>query len=156
MCTWSFRDGTRGMITGTRRTEVGPVASPLSNRTHAGAQRRCSEVFITINVRIPNWKWWLHLLQSVLLKDELLVPSSCSLSSAPRAGMINALTVGNSAKKKTTHPLKVWSFCWSVSPALWRFSSTIFTVWSGGIQVSQRGCARQIRLSAFVWVADCC
>lgn len=47
----------------------------------AQAVRQRSKVFITIDVRIHNKKWWLNLLQSVLFKAELLSPSCCSLSS---------------------------------------------------------------------------
>lgn len=45
----------------------------------AQAVRQRSKVFITIDVRIHNKKWWLNLLQPVLFKAELLSPSCCSL-----------------------------------------------------------------------------
>lgn len=53
---------------------------------HAQAVRQRSKVFITIDVRIHNKKWWLNLLQPVLFKAELLSPSCCSLSLLGRGG----------------------------------------------------------------------
>lgn len=53
---------------------------------HAQAVRQHSKVFITIDVRNHNKKWWLNLLQSVLFKAKLFSPSCCSLSSVGRGG----------------------------------------------------------------------
>lgn len=57
-----------------------PIASYVK-AIHAQTVRQRSKVFITIDVRLHNKKWWLNLLQSVLFKAKFLSPSCCSLSS---------------------------------------------------------------------------
>lgn len=65
----------------------------VPNVPAAHAFRQRSKVFITIDVRIYNKKWWLNLLQSVLFKIELLSPSCCTLfSRTGKTMMINVVS----------------------------------------------------------------
>lgn len=104
-----------------RCTNREKINKTLPNVLAAPAVRQRSEVFITIDVRIYNEKWWLNLLQSVLLKIELLSPSCCTrFSRTGKTMMINAVSTGIFLGGKEG------SFCWSHSLILQRYQ--IFTV----------------------------
>lgn len=91
----------KGPRHGLAQTKTAPNDARLScgkTQIHAQAVGQRWQLFITIDVRIHNKTRRLSLLQSVLLKGELLSspPSCCSLSSlgSGETVMINALSAG--------------------------------------------------------------